>query len=602
VGKSLKNYLRFLQNFSANRMTAPPQMTYEFGPFRLDLTERLLLKKGKSVALTPKAFKVLALLIQRRGHLVEKGELMSEVWTDSFVEEANLSRTIWMLRQALNDDRNGQGIIQTVPKHGYRFIADVKEILARGASATRGTISSLAVLPLVNLSGNPSEEYLADGVTEGLIASLSRASELRVIAAKSVIAYKGTLRTPIEIARELDVDAILLGSFSLDHENVCINSKLLDKTAGETVWFGEFAGNWNGILYIQSDIAAAIAKHIDKEMPPPTNETRQINPEAYDLYLRARFRLLREKADEISEAISMLEDAVRIDRDFARAFAELARAYNILAYFFTPQEELLGEKAFIAMERASTLDPNLPEAHLARGLLLWTHATGFRHEQAITEYRRSLELNPNFDEARHQLGLVYHHIGLFEKAIAEYQLAIAINPARTLIHAHLAGCKNYEQKYEEALACLNGLPESIGQNLKHQKAFSLCHLGRFDEAVAVINSGLPDENGLLTAIMALIAAHRGNETEVEENVEVAIELGSNFGHFHHSAYAFGAAYAILKKPEPAIKWLQLAADDGFPCYPSFANDPDLDNIRNYPSFKDFMSKQKNQWELRVKSY
>src|SRR5690349_7703651 len=105
-------------------MTVPPPKIYEFGSFRLDLTERQLLRKGKSVALTPKAFGVLEILVERHGHLVEKDDLMREIWADSFVEEANLSRTIWMLRQALDDGRNGHGFIQTVPKHGYRFVGE----------------------------------------------------------------------------------------------------------------------------------------------------------------------------------------------------------------------------------------------------------------------------------------------------------------------------------------------------------------------------------------------------------------------------------------------------------------------------------------------
>ena len=587
-------------------MDAHPQNIYEFGAFRLDLAERLLTLNGSPVAMTPKAFEVLTLLVERRGHLVEKDELIREIWPEAFVEEANLSRTIWMLRQALDDDRNGHGIIQTVPKHGYRFVADVKEIPTPGAPPIRTSINSLAVLPLQNTSGDPSQEYLADGVTEGLIAYISRARGLRVIAPKSVMTYKGTSKTPAEIASELNVDAILLGSFARDSENVRLNLDLVEAVTGETLLLENHAGNWNGILYFQSDIANAIARIINVEMLPTSNETRQINPEAYDLYLHARFRLMREKREEISEAIAMLEEAVRIDPDFARAFAELARAYSILAYFFAPQEEQLREKAFIAVERANMLNPDLPEANLARGLLLFTHASGFRHEQAITEYRRALELNPNYDDARHQLGAVYHHVGLFDKAMAEYQLALAINPANNLIRAHFAGSLMYQQKYEDALINLTGVPYGHAQAGTFQKAFSLVHLGRYDEAAALAESSLrsipSDGGGVMTSIQALIAAHMGNERGAVENIRRSVELGCNFGHFHHAAYNFAKAYAILNRPERAVKWLQQAADEGFPCYPSFANDPDLDNIKGYPAFMDFMSKQKKQWERRMKSY
>jgi DNA-binding winged helix-turn-helix (wHTH) protein/Flp pilus assembly protein TadD len=586
-------------------MKAPPPTIYEFGSFRLDLTERLLQRNGRPVSLTPKAFEVLTLLIERRGHLVEKDELMREVWSDAFVEEANLSRTIWMLRQALGDDRNGQGIIQTVPKHGYRFVAEVEEVSGdRGPSKVR--VNSMALMPLEDFSGFSAHEYLADGVTEGLIASLSRAKGLRVIAAKAVAAYKNSSQMPSEIARLLNVDAILLGSFARDGERLRVNLRLIFAATEEEFWSEDFAGNWSGILYLQRDIAGAVAEQLDVQMPLVSHEARQVNPEAYDLYLRARFYLLKEAVEETNEAIALLEQVVKLDPEFAQAFAELARAYSLNSYFFAPKnEEKWAEKVFISLERSNELNPYLPEAHLSRGWFLW-YKNGFRHDQAIAEYRRALELNPNFDEARHQLGIVYHHVGLFDQALAEYHLALAINPAKNLIRAHLAGALNFQLKNDEALGILNSLLPDLTLVVNYQKIWALCHLGRYDEAEEVAEfahrSNPIDEGGLITGGQAVIAAHLGNGTKAEQKIRRAIEIGDNYGHFHHSAYNFAEAYAILNKPELAMKWLQLAADDGFPCYPLFANDPDLDNIRNYPGFKDFMSKQKKQWELRMKSY
>ena len=586
-------------------MTGLSGKIYEFGGFRLDLSERQLLRSGEPVSLTPKAFEVLTCLVERRGHLVERDELIQKVWSDSFVEDANLTRTVWMLRFALDDDRNGNRFIQTVPKHGYRFIADVKEI--SGGSVTHAsTFASLAVLPLVNVSGDPSEEYLAEGVTEGLIANLSRAKELRVIAAKSVHAYRGSSKTPVEIARELNVNATVHGTFARNDGGVLVDLKLIDGTTGEILWRETYARNWGGILYLESDAANSIARRVGVELQLPPNSAREVNPDAYDLYLKGCYRLLTEHREDTNEAIALLEQAVKLDKEFAAAFAELARAYHRNAYFFEAEEKQWSEKAFIAAERANLLNPHLAEAHLARGLILWTNANGFRHEQAITEYLRAIELNPNYDEARHQLALVYHHVGLFEKASAHYQLALAINPANNLIRAHFAGSLNFQQRYDDALKVLKGVPYGHAVAGNYQTTWCLIHLKRYDEAAAIVDSALKsgprDEGGIMTSIQALIAAHKGDERGVEEKVKTSVELGCKFGHFHHATFNFAEAYSILDRPESAMEWLQITADDGFPCYPLFLNDPDLDNIREYPGFKDFMSKQKKQWELRMSSY
>ena len=190
--------------------------------------------------------------------------------------------------------------------------------------------------------------------------------------------------------------------------------------------------------------------------------------------------------------------------------------------------------------------------------------------------------------------------------MAQYQLALAINPANNLIRAHFAGCLNYQQSYEDALVNLTGVPYGQAGAGSFQKAFCLVHLGRFDEAASLAASSLrsipTDEGGIMTSVQALIAAHKGDKHEAQQLIERSIELGCVCGHFHHSAYNFGAAYAILEKPDLATKWLQFAADDGFPCYPAFANDADFDNIRHDPGFKDFLSKQRKQWERRMKSY
>jgi adenylate cyclase len=584
-------------------MAVLPGKIYEFSSFRLDLSDRLLVKSGKPLPLTPKAFEVLRFLVERRGRLVEKDDLMREVWADAFVEEANLSRIVWVLRKALEDDGNGNRFIQTVPKHGYRFIADVMEI-SDDAQALETSITSLAVLPFENRSGIVAHEYLADGVTEGLIAGLSLADGLRVIAPRSVFLYKATSKTPQEIGRELNVEALMAGSFYRKGEAVRINVKLINAATGQIIWLQNYAGNWREILYLQNDISSCVANVIGASTRTRPNDASKIDPQAYDLYLRARFRLRKEDQNNTDEAITLLEKATMLDPRFAHAFAELARAYNLKSYFFTPEDRQWHEKAFIAAERANLIKADLPELHLLRGLLLWTHTEGFRHEETISEYKRALEINPNFDEVRHQLAMVYHHIGLFDRAIANYSLAIAINPANNIIRAHYAGALSFQFKCEDALFMLDCMPDGVATNINYLRSWNLCQLNRLEEALTVVDSGLeskPHENGLMFSIKAVIAAHYDEEQRVEENIKRSIEVGKGFGHFHHAAYNFVEAYAILNRPEPALKWLQFAAADGFPCYPLFAEDPALENLRQNPHFIKFMAKQREVWEGRMAS-
>jgi len=247
------------------------------------------------------------------------------------------------------------------------------------------------------------------------------------------------------------------------------------------------------------------------------------------------------------------------------------------------------------------LDPNLGVAHLARGRILWTPANHFPHEKAIREYRRALTVDPTLDEARNQLALVYCHIGAFEDALREAHEAIAINPNNNLAQFRIGETLNFQGKYEQALTALRALPHDVNPALVgHQTALALFNLGRKAEASATIEQFLkshPEDNrGLFTSLEAMLAASAGQERKVEDNIKLAIERGKGFGHFHHTAYNIACAYALMKKPEQAIKWLETAADDGFPCYPLFERDANLDSLRQDARFIAFLEKQRQQWE------
>ena len=655
-------------------MSRQNRLIYEFGPFRLVPAEKQLLRDGRAVPLTPKSFDLLVTLVENAGHLVEKGELMSRVWPDSFVEEANLSVKMSELRRALGEGASENQYIETVPRRGYRFVAEVTErpasravsddqgdvetrvteeeiapdpdqtsspaplamgllrrfwpvaavavifviaalLVATKVGDMRGRLSaptdaapirSLAVLPLENLSGDAAQDYFADGMTEALISDLGKIEELRVISRPSVMQYKGSRRPPSEISRELNVEALLTGSVVRAGDRVRIFVHLIDIANGQNLWTHSYERDLRDVLALQDEVTRDIIARIRIKLQPPDQDkfrtAAPVVPEAYDHYLRGKFYLHRQTREDNEAAIAALENAVAADPTFAGAHAELAQAYVWKLFLFDPeQERKWSEKAFLASEKALALDPDLAVAYLARGRLLWTPTNHFPHDKAIQEYRKALARDPNLDEARNQLALVLNHIGAFEQALQELERAVATNPGNSLARFRIGETFLFQGRYEEALSSLRGVPNQANPALVgHQIVWALFNLGRTDEAASTLAQFVrdhPNENrALLTSIEAVMAASAGRKDEAKELIEAAKAKGQGFGHFHHTAYHIACAYARMGEPLEAIKWLETAAADGFPCYKLFIRDTNLDNLRSDPRFQAFLDAQKRQWE------
>ncbi|HZS07752.1 MAG TPA: protein kinase [Blastocatellia bacterium] len=335
----------------------------------------------------------------------------------------------------------------------------------------------------------------------------------------------------------------------------------------------------------------------------PAPGIKSINSAAYDDYMRGKVIVGSENREDNETAIKLLEQAVRADPGFAAAWAGLARAYNKKAFYLAPgaEKKQLNVDAEVAVEKALTLDPDLAEGHYTRGLILWTPARRFPHEQAIQSYKRAIALNPKLDDAHHELGVVYFHIGLLDKGWAEIEKALEINPGNTLARFRLGVINIYRGRYEEALAVFKSTPRDTNPALFDRNlATALFQLGRMDEASAVVEEYLKtypkDEGGNVTSVKAMLLARAGKAREAEETIQHAIEIGKSFGHFHHTAYNIASAYAILHRPAEAVKWLEVAADDGFPCYPWFEYDANLNNLRKDERFIAFMTKLRKQWE------
>jgi DNA-binding winged helix-turn-helix (wHTH) protein len=328
---------------------------YEFGLFRLDANDHILLRSDREVHLTEKVFNILLLLVQRSGHLVTKEELMERVWPDSIVEENNLTVSISLLRKALGEKQEGCRYIETVPKRGYRFVAAVREMGdaydgrpgedngAHGrdiSGVSSSAIITLAVLPLLNASGDSNLEYLSDGITESLIDSVSQAPQIRVLARNTVFRYKGSKLSAQEMGKALNVEAVLTGSVTQMETKLIVKAGLVDVKNGSQLWGEQFNRQVSDVLTLQATIVKRITETLWLKL---TGQERKSsvkqhtgNCDAYLLYLKGIYLLNRRTEKDLKRAIQYLEQAISIDPGYARAYSALASCYNLLSVMIYP--------------------------------------------------------------------------------------------------------------------------------------------------------------------------------------------------------------------------------------------------------------------------
>ena len=323
-----------------------------------------------------------------------------------------------------------------------------------------------------------------------------------------------------------------------------------------------------------------------------------VNAAAYDSVLRARYLSVRTTDVDTKAAIALLERAVGLDPNFAVAYGELAAAYVTRLTFVTPEETGdLEQKAFAAAEKALLLDPNVAEAYLARGDLLWTHSHHFAHQRAAQEFRRAVGLKPNSDQGHRRLARVYVHVGFFEEALRHADLALAINPSNAQALNSRAQALLWMGRDEDALAVLLSIPGPVLPELvEANTAFALLRLGKRDEAWVHLRRALhkyPNEpSGALSGIEAMLLAD-SEPLKAQALIEkVANRKAVNPS--HHAAYFAASAWARMGRAGEAVQSLREAAETGFPCYPLFARDPNLDPIRQDPRFQAFLADMRKQ--------
>jgi TolB-like protein len=430
---------------------------WRFGPYKLDATERSLLRNDECLRVTPRLFETLLVLVQNAGHLVDRESLIRSVWKDTIVEDGNLAHNISVLRKLLGVDSSGNEYIETVPRHGYRFIAAVEAIMPSGKSRAksqynRSAIHSLAVLPLQSLSRDPEQEYFTDGMTETLIADLAKVLPLRVISRTSIMQYR-TVKKPLpEIGNELNVDAIIEGSVSRVGKRIRVTLQLLHAPTDRHLWTASYERPLRDVLTLQMELSNAIACEISTTLRSRRRRAGHgTHTRAYDTYLRGRYCWNLRTEDGLKKSVEHYKDAIAKDPLYALAYSGLADSYALLGL-----RRLGGIDAGDAMLRARTaarkaieLDQTLAEAHLSLAFVKFQFEWDWKG--ADREFRRAIDLNPNSATSHHRYAMYLATMSRMNDAMREIDRAWSLDPLSPIITTAKGRLLHFQRKYDEAI-------------------------------------------------------------------------------------------------------------------------------------------------------
>ena len=614
-----------------------------FGVFEVDLRSGELRKQGLKIKLQGQAIQILGLLLERPGELVTREELRKKLWpTDTFVDfEHGLNAAIKKLRAALGDSADSPRFVETLHRRGYRFIAPVEGCpapsispsppapaggtFARRALPVAGTalavvglvavliglnvgglrerllggvapgqITSLAVLPLENLSGDPEQDYFADGMTEALITELGKISALRVISRQSVMQFKGTDKPLPEIARELDVDAVVEGSVLRADDRVRITVQLMRAEPEEQLWSQSYQRDLSEILALQSEVARAIAREI-KIALTPEEQTRlasahAVNPEAYYAYLKGRYHWEKRTREGVDKSIEYFQQAIEKDPNYGLAYSGLADSYEgLYEYAGLPRTQML-TRANAATLQALEIDNTLGEAYATLAWLTtmvdWDWSVAERH------FKRALDLNPGYARAHDLYGMFLTIMGRHEEAIAEGKRAQELDPLSVLFNVRAGEWYYYARQYDKAI-------EEYRKVLEFDPSSSYAHwaLGKayvqkrmHEEAIAEfrkIPRGQDDFHaGVLRAFALGYAYGMAGKRDEERNVleEMLERSKRHYVHPAHIAYV----YISLGEKDKAFEWLEKAYEERGGYLDLLKVDPWYDPLRSDPRFQELV--------------
>jgi TolB-like protein/DNA-binding winged helix-turn-helix (wHTH) protein/Tfp pilus assembly protein PilF len=590
---------------------------YRFGPYRLDIADRLLYRGAEVVPLPPKVFDTLLIFVSSHGRVLTKEELLKQLWPDSFVEEGTLTQYISLLRKALAD--NGQWV-ENLPRRGYRFKAAVEECVdgeiheapapeaaaGRGARqrwilafvgvltvvavavgvtwrkhSNTGPIRAIAVLPFVNLSGNSGLDYISDGLTDELTNALTRLQGVDVAARTSAFQFRGKNEDVREIGRKLNVAGILEGSLRLERNRMRVAAQLVDTRSGYQVWSDTFEGPMDDLLSIQQRIASAAARALNRDLTLPASSHGR---EVFLTYLEGRYFLARGRPDTFRKAADLFKAAIARDPAYAPAHSGLADTYYRWALWenFPPREAFAIARQ--AAEQALQLDSTLSEAHASLANVAFQYDWNF--SAAEREFRKSIELNPRRADTWHWYSHLLMAMGQVADSIQASRKAIELEPFDLPSQNHLGWCYYFAGDYDRAIEQHQRVLEldPVHGQTRLLLGRALLQKGRHREALEQLrrNLELSPESPERLAAVAQAYAMAGDRESARMILERLVTLGKRK---YVSAYSLATIHAALGSKREALVFLERAAEERSSRIVEIQAEPLFRPLRDEPAFR-----------------
>ncbi len=561
-----------------------------FGLFEVDLRAGELRKQGVKIKLQEQPLQILAMLLENPGQVVTREELRSRLWpADTFVDfDHGLNKAINKLREALGDSAENPRFIETLARRGYRFLAPLdgtrEDLPKRG-----GPIDSIAVFPLENDSTDPDTEYLAVGIPGSIIHNLSRIPRLRVISWRSASSGENQQSDPLAIGRKLGVRAVLIGRIWQRENKLRLHVDLLETANGEEIWGDQYDRDLTELFSVQDEISHEVWQRLRLKMTGEAEGqlTKRYteNIEAYQLYVRARRWCEKRSAEGFRRGMEYLSQAIQMDPNYALAHAELAQCISVPCYYGSVDPNVAYPKARVAALRALEIDPNLAEGHEVLATILknydwdWTGAE--------KEYKRAIELNPNYATAHYHYSYLLAELGRFEEAIREATEALSRDPMSALLNAGLAfvllHARKLDQCIEQALTAAEVDPNmtlcywTLGTAYEQQ--------GKYREAIEAYEKciALGGAVGFSRAFIVFVHGKSGERARAWKELRELQELSKTR---YIPFVAFVIAYVGLMEKDLAIEALERACDNRETNLILIKVWPHFDDLRDDPRFQE----------------
>jgi TolB-like protein/Flp pilus assembly protein TadD len=558
-----------------------------FGPFELDISAGHLRKGKAQLHLQPQPFKLLTLLVRRAGHLVTREEIQDQLWEkDTFVDfEQGLNVCIRQIRTALNDTPAAPRFVETVPRRGYRFIAQAT-LVARPAP-----VDSLAVLPFENSSRDPDLEYLCQGIAESLINTLSELPQLRVIPRQTAFRFKCTADLA-KMASELNLRAAVSGRVISIGDSINVQAELVDLETHSQLWGGQFTWKLSNILELQEEISREICLHLRLQLS--RRESTRLrkrstqNSEAYQLYLKGRYCSEKRTREELHKAIDYFYRAVQNDPNYALAYAGLGDAFTLLGsgtYGAIPSKSARVKATEMAL-KALDLDSTLAEAHTSLAFVRFRFDWAWR--DAEREFQRALELNPRYVRAHHWYALFLAAMGRHVEAIEEIRKAQKLDPLAPIVSVAEGRILHFARRFDDAITQFQKILELDPMFIPAHSDLGAAYdeKGLLDQSLAEFETCVALSHGgpLYVAAVAEVHARLGNREKALKMLGELLETKDMY--VSPSSIAF--IYSSLGELDEAFSWQEKAYQERDASLAWLKVAPESDALRSDPRFADLL--------------